>query len=247
MNMSRKKKTINPGTSDQDQDTLKMDNNKLPPVLMGHLDPETSKLIQDELKSCTEVMKLTMSRLELCIMNSEQRIIKLLETKIAALENTVTEVLAKNNELENKIQRLEKVQRKRNIVITGLDTNKEDAVSIIEDLMVQAGKEKAKIKDTWKIQLKSGKYKFIGTCDSFEEKQRIMECKRIMKHKGKPFYLDDDLTEEEQLVQYKARTFARENGVPGLTSVSYRKVWIDGECYEYNNKTGSFLSQKDMD
>lgn len=240
--MARRRRKI---SSEPESDPHKLkteNNNKTPPLNQLIVEQVNPLCVQKLLQSCVEEVTSTLDKLLLKMEASEERIVKMLETKIASLESQVKEVVAKNITLENKIQQLEKDKRKRNIVITGLNADKEDVANIVEKLMANPADERklARIKDVWKTQLKDGSFKFIGTCDSFEEKQRILKCKRQMVHNGKPFYLDDDLTKEEREIQFKARMFARQYGGKGSTAVGYRKVWIDGICHEYNNKTETF-------
>lgn len=173
---------------------------------------------------------------------TEESLTNLFGQKIAKLEKEVTVLREKNEELEGKVEALERQQKRKQITITNLRVKREEVPSTLEKAAKEAGAANINIRDVREIRQKSGGVKFVGELESFDEKKRLLKAKTKMQHNGERFFINDDLTKNEQLIQYKARRFAE--ATPGTTAVAYGKVYVNGAEYRYNKEKDTFLSQK---
>lgn len=70
-----------------------------------------------------------------------------------------------------------------------------------------------------------------------------MRAKKDMVHEGKKFFVNDDLTREEQGIQYKARCFARDHQGKGKATVGYKKVFVDEKEFVWSAEKGNFIEK----
>lgn len=180
----------------------------------------------------TKMMKIE-ERIEAC----ETNIRSTMENKITELETKVEELTTENTVLKKRIERLDKSQRRSNIKIVGLNVSKEEVQPIMATIMKKLGEEDLQLKDVVEIKTATGGPKFVAKCDSIEEKRRIMSNKRKLAYNNKPVYVTDDLTQEEEEIQYKLRRFAETLGPRGTSAVAYKRVYHGDKCYEYDEQT----------
>lgn len=175
------------------------------------------------------------------IEESEANIKSAMEKKIRALEKEVAVLSTINRELLMRVDKLEKEQRRKKIVVTGLDCQPDVVADKMKNAMKGAGGAVIDLQDIRKIITKSNRTKFVATCASVDDKLKLMLAKRNLKVDGKPIFVDDDLTPPKQYIQYKARLFETEERKTGKkAAVAYRKVWIDGVCHEYDDQSETF-------
>lgn len=176
---------------------------------------------------------------------SEANIKSAMEMKIGALEKQVAVLSTTNRELLMRVDKLEQEQRRKKVVVSGLDCQPEEVADKMKEAMKGAGGAAIDLQDIRKIITKSSQIKFVATCASVDDKRKLMLAKRNMKVDGKPIFVDDDLTPTEQSIQFKARLFAKEQRASGKkAAVAYRKVWIDGICHQYDEEQDMFLRNK---
>lgn len=182
-------------------------------------------------------MKTNLSRIEQRLETFESKIESAIKTKLESLESEISSLKERNTELEHKLEKLDRGQRRFNIKISKLSVSKDEVQKVISDALVAQGKPPAKIKNILEIKTKDGLSKFIGTCDSSEDKTRIMGIKKQLTYKGKPYYINEDLTPKEEEIQFKLRRFADSLGPRESTAVAYKRVYNMGKCYIYNDET----------
>lgn len=176
------------------------------------------------------------------IEETEANIKEAMQQKIGALERQVADLSTANHELNQRVEKLEREQRRKKIVITGIDCQTKSVAAGIKEAMKNAGGTGVDLQDVREIKTNNNKTKFLATCATLDDKQMVMLVKRKLKLDGKPIYINDDLTPEEQAVQYKARLFANEQRTSGKkAAVAYRKVWIEGVCHQYDEEVDMFL------
>lgn len=71
----------------------------------------------------------------------------------------------------------------------------------------------------------------------------MIKAKKGMEHGGKKFFVNDDLTREEELIQYKARCFAKNHKGKNKAIVAYRKVYIEGKEFRWNEELTDFVER----
>lgn len=170
----------------------------------------------------------------------ETNVGKIFEGRIASLENEIKTLNSRNTILENRIERIEREQKKKNIVITNLKAPKEKVNEIIRD--ITSGTSAAQVQLT-NLYVRKGKNgdKIMATCASYDEKILLMKEKPRMRFQNVPFYIDDELTVEEELIQFRARNLAREQKRKGgITKVAYKKIIIGDKVYTFNSVEDQF-------
>lgn len=165
-------------------------------------------------------------------------------SKIVGLESQIADLKQVNTEQRQKIEHLERNQRKYNIKISQLNAPKEEISRIISTALQQPD---LKIRDIIPIKTKAGPIKFIATCNSMDDKGAIMSKKKALTYKGVPFYVNNDLTPKEEEIQYKLRRFADGLGQRGTVAVAYKKVYSQQGCYEFNEATNEIEELKKTD
>lgn len=197
----------------------------------------TKAWMQDLIGQHTSSINLKMEKLEEKIEAAEYNLSKSLEAKINELQGEITVLKSQNASLAQKIERMDREQRKNKIMISDLKTGKDNVQKAVSEALVKAGVQAVTLKDIREIKSKTGSVKFIGTCDSIEDKTRIKSVKKRLTHQGAPFYINDDLTPIEAEIQYHLRKYADSLGPRGTASVAYNRVFANGKCYTYNLET----------
>lgn len=67
-----------------------------------------------------------------------------------------------------------------------------------------------------------------------------MKAKKGMEHGGKKFFVNDDLTREEELI---ARCFAKNHKGKNKAIVAYRKVYVEGKEFRWNEELTDFVKR----
>lgn len=178
------------------------------------------------------------------ILESEEKIKEHLNGKIKVLNEQINQLQADNERQGDRIELLEKTLKMKNIVITGPIANKEDVTAVIGRSLASAGEDPVKLVDLKQITTKNGMVKHIATCNTMEEKSKILRARKGMTFNGHKVFVDSDLTKEEQEIQFEARKFAKQQEEGAKVAVAYKKVWVNGKCFPYNKATKSFIGGK---
>ena len=153
-------------------------------------------------------------------------------------ENKEKEKDKKIKELEGKIERIEKSERKNNIILWGVKFEKGEAEAAAKEILeVKMGVE-VRIEKVWTI-----KDKAIGVkLRTFEEKLKIFEKRKVLK--GTDIFLGDDMTEKEREVQKIVKeeaAKAKKNDPSKVVRTGYRKIKVDDKWYNYDEEKKKFF------
>ena len=162
-----------------------------------------------------------------------------LETQILKMDEEHQETRARCNELERKLRQLDRTTRKNNIVITGME-----AVTAVEaDHEFQKIIPKTKLSNMRAIKTKNGT-KVVATCENFESKMELMKAKRSIKtENGKQVFIDDDLSREDNELQFIVRQKAKSLKAEGKNvKIGQRKLNVEGKWIYIDEETKSFKS-----
>src|SRR5436190_18093929 len=105
-------------------------------------------------------------------------------------------------ELEKKWERMEREDKKQNIIIKGIEKGEGELKESVRNIIKELGVE-AEIKNVRKTGgRKEGREEMaVVTLGSWEQKRKVMEKKRLLK--GRKERIDDDLTWEKRRIRQK--------------------------------------------
>lgn len=153
------------------------------------------------------------------------------------------ELIGKQVELESRLDRLERQEKKNNIIITGMTpVEPANARAAVDDLFTKQMGLSVTVIDAFQIKLKSGQAKFVARMRSWDDKMSVMKAKGTLKN---DVYIADDLIKKDQFVQFKAREFAKSMRKDGKQAkIGAGKVYVNGTAYLWDDKGQSFMSRK---
>lgn len=184
--------------------------------------------------------------IEAKITKCENTIMSTLYEKIGVLESEIHDLKKENSDLLRRMEGMEQRQRKNNIKISGLRVKKEELQHTINSSLTNIGQQMIKLQDIIMIPPKANEGPlFIATCESFEEKARLLKIKKNIMHQGAHFYINDDLTKKESEIQFHLRNFAR--SLPrGTAAVAYGRVYAQNSCYVFNEALNQVIEDKNF-
>lgn len=135
----------------------------------------------------------------------------------------------------------EREKLRRNIVISGVNTEARIGKEDVEDWLEEKVGAKVKVVKIW---FTRGEFKKIGVeLSSIEEKQEIMENKSRLK--GTTYYINNDTTYKERRNRQELVKKAIELRKEGKeVKVGYGKLTIDGEEFIYDEWKNKFFRKK---
>lgn len=155
------------------------------------------------------------------------------------------EIKQKQNELEARLDRLERQEKRTNIIVTGLPGVNGTAAEVrtaVNDLFVNKLKCDVKVAEAFQIKTKGGGCKIIAKLHSSDDKRVIMMAKRSLPER---VYISDDLIPKDQFVQFKAREFMKKlRGEGRDVKIGNGKVFVDGKALWWSEETQSFMERK---
>lgn len=166
-----------------------------------------------------------------------------IETQFVTWQKEKEELITKQAELESRVDRLERQEKRNNVVITGLKVSQQiSARSAVDDLFTKQLGLTVTALDAFQIKLKSGQSKFIARMRSWDDKMAVTKANREMKN---DVYIDDDLIRKDHFIQFKAREFAKLVRADGKEAkVGAGKVFVNGVVHVWDENGQSFLSRK---
>lgn len=189
------------------------------------------------------------------MMNAIMQEVKEIRRENKEYREDVAELKRKNEEMETeikylrekveklelfgeKIERLDKVGRKNNIVITGIEIKEKQTENIkreLEHFIKHNLQVETEITEVYKLDTRT----WIAKIGKFEKKLEVLRNKRKLKNGGyKRVYINNDLTEHERMIQGKIRNRADKEKDDGKTvRMGYKRMIIDGEKWVWNEKT----------
>jgi len=145
--------------------------------------------------------------------------------------------------LERKIERKEREERRKNIVVKGLKEEDENAKGL-EKVWKKLGVE-VKVEEVKRVRAGGGRGGgiVIVKVGSEEEKKGIMQSKR--KLRGEEVWIEEDLTWEERRVRWKIRQIAiMEETREKRVRIGQGGLWVEGKWWGWDEEKGEIT---DMD
>ena len=155
------------------------------------------------------------------------------------------ELIAKQSVLEARLDRLERQDKKNNIVVTGMPRINGTAGEVktaLNELLSKQLRCEATVNEAFQINLRSGGNKVIAKLRSAEEKRQVMSAKKSLQ---KGIFISDDLIAKDQFCQYKAREFAKANRKDGVDiKIGRGRVYVNGSPHVWDENQQTFISRK---
>lgn len=199
---------------------------------------ETLQLILEQVGDIKEIKK------EIKEIRSENQILKAeLENIKTDNEGRIKNMEKKNKDMrkllqhmEEKMERREKIERKQNIVITGVKFDANNIKQEIESLIGEKLGVKIKVEEAYKLGKEAGSnQRAIAKLQSWKEKQDVMKNKS--KLRGHSIYIDNDLTPKEREIQKKLREIGITESEKGNRArIGYKKIMINGKNFEWDDE-----------
>lgn len=154
-------------------------------------------------------------------------------------------IVAKQSELEARLDRLERQEKMANIVITGLpvvEGRNPDVRAAVNNLISTQLKQQTVVLDAYQVKSKSGESKIIAKLSSVADKRTVMSAKRSLPDK---VYISDDLIRKDQFVQYKAREYARSQRRNGTeVKLGRGRIFVNGTPHIWDDIAQGFVIGK---
>ena len=125
------------------------------------------------------------------------------------------------------VENQERIERKNNIVIMGLENNSKNA----KDRAIEFFKERLEIEDKVKWVKEEGYNKkiILVSLKTLEDKQELKD-----QLKGSNIYINHDLSREDRNIQRKLREIARQEREQGAeVRLGFRKIRINGNWIKW--------------
>lgn len=143
--------------------------------------------------------------------------------------------------LEERTEKEERAKRKMNLVLKGIKIKSEEPEMEIENFFKKNLGVETKIKKINKIRSENEYSITVVEMETWDMKQRVMKNKN--KLKGSHMYIENDLTVEERKIQAQIRAIAKREKEKGKkVKVGYKKITINGEEYDWNQKENGVVA-----
>lgn len=214
-------------------------------------DGSTTEPDQHDLYSLIKGLSITLTNVQTQI--TEMRVnvdakLDQLNNKFADWQNEKAELLQKQTELEERLDRIERQQKRNNIVVTGVAVEAQaQANNVIEQLLKAKLNMNLKVGNAFYIKTKSGANKIIATMNSYEDKNAVMKSKRKLNDVGGPvkIFINDDLIPKDEFIQYQARIFAKKMRDSGKDAkIAFKKVYVNNVAHIWDANSESFINRK---
>lgn len=148
----------------------------------------------------------------------------------------VVEMEKKMRGIERKIERREKEERGRNVVMRGVRQRKGDLRWGVEQVLKEIGAA-VEVQEVRKVRSgrEEGGDMVIVKLGNEEERMEVLRKKRSLV--GKKIWIDEDLSWEVRRVRWRLREIAREEEEKGRkTWVAHERIRIDGEWWRWDKE-----------
>ena len=163
-------------------------------------------------------------------------------SEIKQLKEENRKMITRIELLETRLMRVEKLEKKNNIVIKGADIQNDPPKQEVAEFLQSTIQVQAKIIEATKIKTTLGKDIIVAKLGSWEDKQNIMQAKS--KLKGTKVFVDNDLTKEENRVQANLRKLAKnERDQEKNVKVGYQKLIVDKQIWDWDGKTEKIIER----
>lgn len=163
-------------------------------------------------------------------------------------EKEKKQINERQEKLEERLMRLEKADKRKNIIMSNFKAADGDSRKLAEDIEKMLSEkvgERVRVESAYRFKTVLGERQVVKMKD-FEDKLIVMRNKKKLYEESRgektPFYVDDDLTQEDREIQKKAREFAKVSRAAGREArVGYRKVFEDGVEMRWSNDKKEFV------
>lgn len=161
-----------------------------------------------------------------------------LDSFIGKWQAEKAEIDQRQNQLEERLDRLERQEKRNNIVVVGMKSSDTPKTAVNELIAKQMGVNVAAV-DAFQIKLRSGQTRIIAKLNSWTDKMEIMKAKSKL---PKDIYINDDLIPKDRVLRAKAVEFAKTFPKDGpKAQIRVGKVIVDGKTYTWEAATDSFV------
>lgn len=199
--------------------------------------PDKKKMADEDIKKLMAMVGDVMQ--EIKEMRQEQRDFR---EEFVEIKQENRELKKKVVELESRLEKIDRGNRRLNLVIKGIDPQEKNlGEKQIQEFLRDKLGVAAKVSEAQRFE-NAGRDGIIVKIkvDCWEQKEQIMKNKG--KLKGSKIYIESDLTEHEQIIQKKIRDIAKSEKERGRqVKVGYQKIRIDGKWMRWNRERGEMV------
>nr|CAH7751249.1 unnamed protein product [Callosobruchus chinensis] len=155
------------------------------------------------------------------------------------------EIRDRLDEVNDRVEWLEKEKRKKNALVTGVNmdtTQAADLKEYMQDIFKNLLAVEVQVKSTQKL----GSRACLVEFEKEEDKEKLMKNKHKLKHfKDGKIFINEDATKKEREKAKQIRMIAKEERGKGKqVKIGYSKLIIDGQLWKWNNATNSLEISK---
>ena len=211
-------------------------------VNMEKSNDELFKAIQD----MNQGISSRMSSMESYLKDTVKTLTETMEAKFKQWEEEKSTMNNKQRELEERINELERRERKNNALITGLDATRNNVKVVVNNTLAKLD-QPVTVAEAKVINTKGGASKIFVRFNSFDDKMKVFKQKKgLLGPDGKgQVFLNDDLTRREQEMQFHGRALAKSLRAQMKTvKLGYGKVCVDGDWRVWDEVSKTYVSRK---
>lgn len=229
-----------------------------------HTKPESKKFLQSDTSSgatmepdqqhdlCALIRGLSITLTSVQTQVTEMRIsidakLEQLGTAVDQWKSEKGEIIKRQTELELRLDKIERQQKRNNIVVTGaIDNGSDRANNVIEQLLKNKLDLNMKVASAFRVKTKSGT-KIIATMNSLDDKSAVMMAKKRLRDADgqTKIFIADDLIQKDEFIQYQARIFAKKMREEGKEAkIGFKKVFVNNMPYIWDTEQESFINRK---
>lgn len=201
------------------------------------------------MKDAVEGFTVRMSTMETGIKDSVAELAKRIDIREKVWAEEKAALTNTQMQLESRLDQLERRERRNNILISGLNVNRENAMVVVNGLF--AGLEQpVTVDEVSVITAQGGKPKVLARLKNFDDKMKVIKSKKglsMLDTKGEkvPVFVNDDMTKKDQLIQFRGRALAKEmRAKQKVVKIGFRKLSIDGAWHVWDDATEAFVNAK---
>lgn len=162
-------------------------------------------------------------------------------------QNDKTDIYKRQSELELRLDRIERQQKRNNIVVTGaVDNGIGQASTVIEQLLKSQLGLNVKVDSAFRVKGRSGA-KIVATLNSLDDKSAVMIAKKQLRvaDGNSKIFISDDLIPKDEFIQYQGRIFAKKMREEGKdVKIGFKKVFVNNTPYIWDTEQESFINRK---
>lgn len=137
--------------------------------------------------------------------------------------------------LSEKIDSMERENKRKNVVISGLEINTKDD-KVLKERMEKFITEELKVEVKIRNARKIGEKMCVIETESFKEKMDILSNKSKLRSLPERIFIDSELTKKEQEIQKRIRNIAKQERDKGnQTKIGYKKLIVNGKQWRWDD------------